>query len=123
MRFITKCQWNLSTFTNIKLWKESGIKKNQALYWAIVVHRLHANPPRLSLLQLSFRILRFGSRVRAHMPRIFTASTEALTATPFQLLVQSGSNRHRYSLGIEMDPEGIAMAITSRLHQKRSQNV
>ena len=53
----------------------------------ILVHRLHANPPRLSPLLLSFRILRFGSRVLAHMPRIFTASTEALTATPFQLSV------------------------------------
>ena len=85
--YITKRQWNLSTFTHIKLWKESGIKKNQALYWAIVVHRLHANPPRLSTLPLSFRILRFCSRVRANMPRLFTASTEALTAPPFQLCV------------------------------------
>ena len=25
--YITKRQWNLSTFTHIKLWKESGIKK------------------------------------------------------------------------------------------------
>ena len=60
---------------------------NQALYWAIVVQGLHANLPRLSLLPLSFRILRFGSRVRAHMPRFFTAPTEALTAPPFQLCV------------------------------------
>ena len=34
-----------------------------------------------------FQNIEIRSRVRAHMPRIFTASTEALTATPFQLSV------------------------------------
>ena len=108
MRFITKCQWNLRTFTHIKLWKESGIKKNQALHRTIVVHRLHANPPRLSPLPLSFRILRFGSRVRAHMPRIFTASTEALTAPPFQMCVLRWIPRNSDRDYFQIAPETIS---------------
>ena len=66
-------------------------------YWAIVVHRLHANPPRLSPLPLSFRILRFCSRVRAHMPRLFTASTEAFTVPPFQLSILGWITREERS--------------------------
>ena len=36
---------------------------------------------------------------------------------------RTGSRLRRFSRPIEIDPEGIAIAITSRLHQKRSQKV
>ena len=57
-------------------------KKNQGLYWAIVVHRLHANPP-----VFAPAVLQIVLESASAQDTSITASTEAPTAPPFQLSV------------------------------------
>ena len=65
---ITKCQWNLSTSTHMKLWKESGIKEESSLilgYSSSQVARKSSSPVSASAIFQNIEIRLVSARAYA----------------------------------------------------------